>query len=93
MAASGSQAALLYWDGPRLNLRYLDLLNLSHGGMCFQSSEHLRPGTVQHYLLNVKGVFTDVVFVKARVQWVRPTEIGEFLCGATFLESSKGLLG
>ena len=92
MTASGSQAALVQWDGPHLKQRYLDLLNLSYGGMCFRSAEHLGSGTVRHYLLDVKGIVEDVVFVKARVQWVKPTDTGEFLCGASFLESSKGWL-
>ena len=92
MTASGSQAALLSWDDGVLQRNYLELLNLSYGGMCFRSNERLDPGAEPYCLLNLQGFIDDVVFVKARVEWQTIMNTGEFLCGASFLESSKGWL-
>lgn len=94
MTTSGSQVALVDWDGSALKSDYRDLLNLSYGGMCVRSAERLEPGTVQQYLLNLKGLIEneDLVLVKARVEWSQPTDSGGFTHGASFIESSKGWL-
>ena len=94
MTTSGSQAALVQWEEGELTRDYRELLNLSYAGMCLRSTQGVAPGTVQHYLLNLKGLVAneDPVLVKARVQWVQDSKAGGFRYGVSFLESSKGWL-
>jgi hypothetical protein len=94
MTASGSQAVLVDWIGFQFQQSSLELLNLSYGGMCFRANDDVKPGAVNHYLLNIRGVLDEgMVFVKARVEWSKAAESDGYLCGASFIESSKGWLG
>jgi hypothetical protein len=93
MVAHGSQAALICWEDFDLRHSSLRLLNLSYGGMAFYSAEGIALGSVHDYLLNIKSVGIDrVVFVKARLEWAKPLDVGGFLCGASLQESSIGWL-
>jgi len=79
------------WESPHaLTGGELRVVNLSYGGICLRTRGPLSPGTsLPLWVVTPLGT----AWVRARVNWVRRLDGGEFLAGAEYLESSKGWFG
>jgi hypothetical protein len=87
-----ARVALIGTDEGRLKLGECTLLDVSFAGMCLLTDEPLAMEGVYRFLIHFAAPFSEIVLVKARVAWMRPSDEG-LRIGMRFLESSKGWLG
>ena len=86
---AGSQSRWWTWRFPK---EQRPIIDLSFGGICFESDRPLKRDLILELWLSLLGPIKDTAFVTVVVRWCEPDDQG-WLCGAEFVKSNKPWLG
>jgi hypothetical protein len=93
MTGTRSKLASIDRAGGKLRLEECEFIDISAGGIGFVADTAFAEGDTHYFLIDLREPLRELVFVKVKTQWVRARDEGNWLVGASFLESSKGWLG